>query len=751
MLFRPHEPFEGRMSLPLSGVCEFGSFRLDLAERRLLRDGQAVALTPKAYEVLVVLVVRAGHLVTKEEMLQQVWQDTFVDEANLAYNVSTLRKALADDAVPHRYIETVPKRGYRFVALVTPLVSPTVAVTPSVDVLGMSSPTRSAALQTEPPEVMGEPRHARPIRIGVNAWTLGSAAGVLVLAASAWVWTRAGGVDGPAPRLVPLTSLPGDEMRPALSPDGTQVAFFWGGPRSNDGGVYITMIGSPEIRRLTESPKHDNFVQWSPDGRLIAFARYNFEEYAGARIHTVSPLGGPDPKLSDFPARGYLAWSPDGRYIAASRWAPDDSRDETGISLIPLNGGPPRPLTHTRAPWRNAGLAFAPDGRQLAYGSCTPACDLYVLALDASLAPVGPAKRLTTQRRSGIGGVAWARDGQSIIFGSGAARGLIYLSRVYLDRRRPPERIELAGLNAFAPSTARSMDRLVFSRDLNDEDIYRWQANNSAEPVVSSSFDDYDPHFSPGGDRIVFASARSGQASELWVADADGAGAQRLVEGPGAWQSSPQWSPDGQRIAFESVGDDGQFHVWSISARGGIPTRLTKGSGNQRRPSWSRDGKTIYFSADEGSKWDIWRTPLTGGTPERITRTGDAMRGFESADGETLVYQARLPEGDGPWDVTGDGPLLKVPLRGGEPVELVYCAGEDSLAAGLTELFYLDCVRGSAVRAMALNAATGASRVLAALDKFSHGPIAVQPHGVDILYSRWRGIGVDLFLIENFR
>jgi len=740
------------MSLPSTGLYEFGPFRLDLAERQVLRDGQPIALTPKAYDVLVVLVVRAGRLVTKEAILQQVWQDTFVDEGNIAYNVSTLRKALADEAAPHRYIETVPKRGYRFVAPVS-VLSPALAVTPSVEALCASSPTRSAALQIEPQDVIGEQKNVRPAPIGVNAWTLGSAACVLVLAAvSAWLLTRAGGVDGPAPRLIPLTSLPGDEMRPALSPDGTQVAFFWGGPRNDDGGVHITMVGSPEIRRLTKFRYHDNFVQWSPDGRLIAFARFNYDEYAGARIHTVSPLGGPDPKLSDFPARGYLAWSPDGRYIAASRWASDDSRDDTGIFLIPLKGGPPRPLTRTRAPARDTGLAFSSDGRQLAYGSCTPVCDLYVLQLDARLAPVGPARRITTQRRFGIGGVAWARDGQSIIFGSGAARGVMYLSRVFLDGR-PPERVELAGLNAFAPSTSRSMDRLVFSRGLNDEDIYRWRAaDRSVEPVVSSSFSEYDPQFSPGGDRIVFASAQSGQASELWVADPDGAGAQRLVEGPGLWQSSPQWSPDGQRIAFESLGDDGQFHVWTIGARGGIPAALTNGPGNQRFPSWSRDGKTIYFSADEGSKWDIWRTPLTGGALERITRTGDALRGFESADGEALVYQARLPLGGGAWDPSGDGPLIKVPLGGGEPLELVHCAGSGSLAGGATELFYLEC-GGSygGTSAMALNAATGASRVVAILEAASQGPIAVRPYGSDILYVRWRGIGVDLFLIENFR
>ena len=573
----------------------FGVFQLDVSSGELFKAGVRVSLAGQPLQILIALLDRPGALVTRDELRQRLWpSDTFVDfEHGLNAAVKRLRDALGEDAASPRFIETLPRRGYRFIAPVS-----------------TSSPQLPPALQPEPPDGTVEPRHARPIRIGVNAWTWIAAAGALVLAAvSAWLLTGAGGVDGPAPRLEPLTSLAGDEMRPALSPDGTQVAFFWGGPRSDDGGVHITMVGSPEIRRLTTFRYHDNFVQWSPDGRLIAFARHNYDEYAGARIHTVSPLGGPDPKLSDFPARGYLAWSPDGRYIAASRWAPDDSRDQTGIFLIPLKGGPPRPLTHTRAPAHDNGLAFSPDGRQLAYASCTPACDLYALALDAGLAPLGPAKRLTTQRRYGIGGVAWARDGQSIIFGSGAARGVMYLSRAFLDGRRPPERIELAGLNAFAPSTSRSMDRLVFSRSLNDEDIFRWRTNHSAEPVVSSSFADYDPQFSPGGDRIVFASARSGQASELWVADPDGTGAERLVEGPGLWQSSRSgrrtasgspsshsartdsstYGPSAPKVAYLLPSPKGQgtsgFPAGLVTARRSIsrPTRAANGTSGARR------------------------------------------------------------------------------------------------------------------------------------------------------------------------
>ena len=110
------------MSLQTKHIYEFGPFRLDEAEHLLLRDGEAVPLTPKAFDLLLALVERHGHLLEKDELLKKVWPDTFVEEANLASNISQLRKALGDGENGQRYIETVPKRGYRFVASVKKVV-----------------------------------------------------------------------------------------------------------------------------------------------------------------------------------------------------------------------------------------------------------------------------------------------------------------------------------------------------------------------------------------------------------------------------------------------------------------------------------------------------------------------------------------------------------------------------------------------------------------------------------------------------
>ena len=95
---------------------EFGPFQFDLAERVLMRNGEGISLTPKASEILVILLSNAGQLVEKDELIREIWPDTFVEEANLTQNIFRLRKALGDHRTKPNYIETVAKRGYRFVA-----------------------------------------------------------------------------------------------------------------------------------------------------------------------------------------------------------------------------------------------------------------------------------------------------------------------------------------------------------------------------------------------------------------------------------------------------------------------------------------------------------------------------------------------------------------------------------------------------------------------------------------------------------
>src|ERR1700730_12994870 len=114
-----------RSTLP---CFRFGPFRLDPAERRLMRDDRQVPLAPKLFETLLFLVENAGHLVGKETLIRAIWKDTFVEEGSLAHSVSVLRKILSQSANGKKYIDTVPRHGYRFAApVVSARIKPTAA------------------------------------------------------------------------------------------------------------------------------------------------------------------------------------------------------------------------------------------------------------------------------------------------------------------------------------------------------------------------------------------------------------------------------------------------------------------------------------------------------------------------------------------------------------------------------------------------------------------------------------------------
>ena len=273
-----------------------------------------------------------------------------------------------------------------------------------------------------------------------------------------------------------VTGLDGYEMMPSLSPDGNQVAFAWNG--DTDGSnvdVYVSMVGTPAVHRVTTHPAMDVFPRWSPDGRQIAFVR-EWTDHAG-RVYVVSPLGGPERKLSDFDAHfdrvalfGDLSWSPDGRYIAAARSSTQPEGESTGIYLIPVEGGEPRLVTQAKAPASDRDPAISHDGRRLAYFSCGNCCfggcDVMTVELDAELRPMGAPRRLTSMN-SQMEGLAWTRDGRSLVFRR-LTGILYYLWRVDVDGRHPPERIEVTGVGARRPSTVPSRDRLVYGRVTDD-------------------------------------------------------------------------------------------------------------------------------------------------------------------------------------------------------------------------------------------------------------------------------------------
>ena len=498
--------------------------------------------------------------------------------------INRLRDTLGDSAETPRFIETLPRRGYRFVG------------------------TINAAKTVEPLALTGV---VQPPGAGLSRRSVGTLASVAlcVLALGAggnWLLLRRPAVNGPAPRVVPLTRLAGQEDWPTFAPDGEQVAFAWSGEKYDNTDIYVTLVGSTDVRRLTTDPADDYAPSWSPDGRRIAFLR---RVANAARIHVTSAGGAPSLKVSDFPVgatEAYalialpITWSPDGRYIVAGR-DPRSATDTTaGISLIPVDGGEVRAITRPTRPAFDFSPVFSPDGRRLAYTSCeTPGlnlplllpgrCAVRVIDLDATFVPTAAPRTLTAQEVDPAG-MAWSRDGKSIVF-VGAGPDSVDLWRLWVDGTRSPEPLEIArnsGSHPEHPATVASRDRLVFSRYGWDGHLYRFSAGRPAERVAASSSSEGNPNFSPDGRRIVFSSFRSGNIA-IWVAEADGTAARQLTRDTWKWQGSPNWSPDGRLIAFDAHEVDGHVHVWTIPAEGG---RLF-GSRRRREIKQPRHGRAM--------------------------------------------------------------------------------------------------------------------------------------------------------------
>ncbi len=573
-------------------------------------------------------------------------------------------------------------------------------------------------------------------------WEWAAAIGIVLVAAGTWIWWSRTGTDFLPPKLLPLTSFPGEERYPTFSPDGHQVAFAWNGEKRDNYDIYVKAVGETHALRLTSDPETDIYPAWSPDGTRIAFYRDGAAEKRG--VYLVSPLGGHERNVSHLALSDGLSWSPDGKWLAVSipRPAKTPAEDLSGIYLIPIDGGTARRITAPKAPFRDMYPAISPNGRNIAFArySANAFSDVYYQPLGSDGSPQGEARRITRQNLVNYG-VCWNRDGRSIIYSASRLWNYRpYLWRVGIDSGNPPLRLEYAGPYAVDPALSSSGNLLAFVnlKTLQDTDIWRFREEAAPESILPSSLVEFSPEFSPDGQKIAFASDRAGETFDIWVANADGSNPIQLTHENGA-AGTPHWSPDGRFVVFDLHTPEGEGALYMVNVADGRSKRLTRERSEDRLPTFSPDGKWIYFNSNRSGTAQFWRMPANGGEAQQVTENG-ADTGLVSADGKTLYY-TRIGEG-----------LFAVPVTGGTEQLVDRSVRPRSFSVTSDGIYFITTRRGDGLYDLGvLDPSTLKKRVLSRLDGPINQGLTVSPDRKTVLYCREKDPQADLRLVENFR
>jgi len=703
------------------GVVRFGVFELDVSAGELRKQGRKVNLQQQPFQVLALLLRRPGELVTREELQQALWPaDTFVEfDQGLNTAIKKIRQALDDSADHPSFVETLPRKGYRFIAAVSEVGS---------------------ATESAPPAKL-------------YGWRLVWVAAALALAVAAsgaaWLFSQPEQTTGAALVPVPLTTDQGSESGPSFSPDGTQLVF----DREQAGGVSeirLKRVGDGESVRLADGC----CPAWSPDGSSIAFLtgseRLDHPRPETPRgLYLVSPLGGSPRKLTDvypgdFPS---LAWHPGGEWLfVTDRESP---AEPAGMFLLSLDGREKRRLTSPPEGTEDGYPAVSPDGEALVFGRYMGGSStvLYLLELSEEGEPKGEPRRLPSEGTYS-NEAAWTPQGRAIVF----AGGTFHTPNLYgVPLSRPgwrpgkAERLVFAGEGVRRPAIS-SQGLLAYTTSNCVADIWRLELNGEGRaaappgPLISSTRLDHVPQYSPDGKRIAFASNRSG-SHEIWVSNSDGSGAAQLTSMGGyLYTANPRWSPDGRLILFGS-NPEGRKGTYVIDANGGTPELLFEDIGGvsfgARVIEWA------YFERQE----QVWRRrwPPLGKEQEAVQITrGGGYGAQQSADGKALYYAKDVStESTGIW---------KVPVEGGEETQVLESVWRQHFAVWKGGIYFIpDWPPGDQPSIQFLSFSTGMTTKVVTL---SHSPaygFSLSPDGRSLLFTQYQRFQGDLWMVENFR
>ena len=626
-------------------IYEFGPFRLEPAERKLLRGCEVVALTPKVFDMLVMLVRKNGHLMEKDELIQLLWPDSFVEEGNLSNNVFVLRKALGND---YEYIETVPRRGYRFVGAVRQL--PGAEKLPSAPrEFGSTGPADRRPVGPVPvgaPTTVPRPRR----RLAMIAGTT-----LVILAIGAAVWWRN------SPRLpdrsqwVQLTKFPDSVTQPALSPDGRTVAFIRGdGTFLDPGQIYAKILPDGQPVQLT----HDNVLKmsptFSPDGSRLAYTTVDAQFHWDTSV--VPTLGGePQPLLRN--ASG-LTWTGPGQVLF--------SEIKTGVHMG---------IVASQENRMGARAVYFPDiVPGMAHRSYLSADGKWVLLVEMDQDHIWLPCRLVPMDGSSqgryvgpLGGgctvAAWTPDGKWMYFTSDRG-GVNHIWRQRFPDGRP-ERVTSGPTEE--EGIAMVPDGRSFVTAVAVQNTSLWVHDAKGERQVSLEGNGYNPKFTPDGKKLCYTVVKKAanqfawyrNPGELRVADLESGRSEPLV--PGLPVLEYDISSDGRLVVMSTTDGEGKPRLWVMPFdRSSPPVQIPNVEGGS--PKFGA-GDDIFFRHLDGTSVFVYRVHPDGTELRKAFSAPVFLTYPVSPDGRWMVAWA---------PIGGSGPpsMQAFPLNGGTPIQL---------------------------------------------------------------------------------
>lgn len=656
-------------------LYEFGDVTVDLRRVEIRRAGAVVPLEPKAFDVLRHLVENRDRLVTKDELLDVVWKDTFVTPNVLTRAVAQLRKALGDDAFEARYIETVAKRGYRFIA--------PVRAADDGDPRAVTAEQPTPALATE--------RAARP-KPAWQRWVTLAAAGLAIAgvlgAARLWLSSRdRAPTVGETTLLTPrrLTVASESFSTPAISPDGSAVAYA--SRQTGTQEIYVAGLaeGSRELP-ITSDGGGNMQPAFSPDRQWLAYHSRN-----RGGIWVVPSTGGTPRQVADFGSAP--SWSPDNETILfTSNTEGISSRGELwtvrrdGTSLAQLTQAGDPPGGHLEPRWSH-------DGRRIVfYVGRHQEREVWIVGADG-----GAPWRLVTSKRPPR--PAFSPDDRAVYWVSTTTDGIECLMRLRLSGEgtadgEPEPVLPFQGYFVEGFSIAEN-GTAVFALLSLTVNLFAVavDARGATAPPVPLTFDDAIntyPDYGPTG-RIAYHQVVPGRPITSWVVDEDGRNKEPLSAGLPASVETPQWdteanrifalvtepgprppylawvdlatrqltripmsstgergpgkanlprlSPDGQRLAFHVIGDDGVINVWVQRLDGGARRQITFDREAASYPQWSQDGKWLTVNLKRGDDTHVGVVSAEGGPVEQLTfDRGTSWPGSFSPDSDRIAF-----------------------------------------------------------------------------------------------------------------